>query len=82
MWWSVNGYDASFREFKDRGVSIHPVNSTTSRLIIVGNRINDHVRVQCVALLIDNNTHRVLDHAESDVAVLVVYAYGKCYTSV
>lgn len=72
IFWLVNDYEADFTVFQERGVVILPINSTASQLHIAGTSINNHSRIQCVALFINNHTHRIVDIAESDVALLVV----------
>ena len=70
--WLFNGYDAGFTPYKERGVTILSINSTSSQLNIVGHDINNNSQVQCVALYIDKCSFELLDYEESEVVFLVV----------
>ena len=66
--WLVNGSDAGYTRFREKGVDIVSVNSTTSTLEIVGHVVNNNTIVSCVALRF--GLHRVW--APSENATLLV----------
>ena len=72
--WEVNGSDAGFREFRERGVTVSPTNSTSSELHIIGQKGNNNTHVQCIAVLFHN--YRIIKSVSSNVALLRVI--GKC----
>ena len=70
MIWIVNGTDAEFGIFRERGVSFFTVNGTMSYLRIIGYISNNNTVVQCAALLYKN--HRLIDYEPSTEATLSI----------
>lgn len=70
MLWLVNGSDADFAIFQDRGLTVYLINDTTSQLVIGGYRKNNNTHVQCVALHYEN--YHLTRYFHSEVALLVV----------
>lgn len=68
--WEVNGSNAGFTVFRERGVTMNHNNSSSSELQIIGRKRNNNTRVQCIALLLQNN--RVITYVSSNVALLMV----------
>ena len=80
--WIVDDTAANFWTIKDRGVTIVPINTTTSYLHIIGHKRNNNTRVQCTGRLFDG--YRVIDYEPSDVVILRIYgkmSTSKVYTS-
>ena len=53
--WLVNGTDAYYDMFLERGVSIRHINETASQLKILGHIENNQTWVQCVSLRYHNH---------------------------
>ena len=70
IYWQVNGSDADFDIYHQRGVSIMQINATISRLHIVGYSSNNHTTVQCIGVLFIN--HHIAHVERSEEAVLIV----------
>ena len=67
FWW-VNGSDAGYSRFRDRGIAIIIENedNTRSRLEVAGHTYNNNTRVECLALRLPEAPFI------SDVALLVI----------
>ena len=70
--WKVNGSDAEFKEFRDKGIAINPQN--ISELIVLGHKSNNHTLVQCLVFISRN--HRIVSSVSSNTATLIVIS--KC----
>ena len=67
FWW-VNGSDAGYSRFRDRGIAIIVENedNTRSRLEVAGHTYNNNTRVECLALRLPEAP------IISDVALLII----------
>ena len=68
--WLVDGYDADFGIYHERGFTVMVINATAIKLHVEGDKRNNHSVIQCVAILYQD--YEILDHAESKMAVLIV----------
>ena len=68
--WLVDGYDADFGIYHERGFTVIVINATAIKLHVEGDKRNNHSVIQCVAILYQD--YEILDHAESKMAVLIV----------
>ena len=78
IFWHVNNSDAKYTIFQERGVTIVPINDTSSQLIIVGYKKNNNTLVNCAALKYQN--YRLVDWIPSESALLVVI--GKLFENI
>ena len=70
--WIVDDTAANFRIIKDRGVTIVPINTSTSHLHIIGHKRNNNTRVQCTGRLFDG--YRVIEYVPSDIVILRIFS--------
>ena len=70
--WIVDDTAANFQIIKDRGVTIVPINTTTSHLHITGHKENNNTSVQCTGRLFDG--YRVIEYVQSDIVILRIFS--------